>query len=292
MNPGMATEANEVVSGTLDGMRRLVPLVIALTSVLAVLGIVRVTLASAAGQRWDDAAMATVYAGREAQLTVLSVLGRVSIGLVLAVLVFCVAAALLRGRFDLAIAAVVLVVGANVTTQVLKHVVLERPDFGLGVANSLPSGHTTVAASGAAAVVLVLPRVVRHLAATATAFLTTLVGTSTIVAAWHRPSDVVASLAVTAVWAGFVGSSLPGRWSLTRHEVTGAVLGSGAAVTALVAVGVRPVLGWDGFAEATLVLGAVSALTAVFTMAVCTAVPRAASPVGVAGPPTLDPVRA
>ena len=61
------------------------------------------------------------------------------------VLVAIVAAA--RRRPTLAGRALGAVVGANVTTQILKDYVLTRPSLGVttGVVNSLPSGHTTVA---------------------------------------------------------------------------------------------------------------------------------------------------
>ncbi|RQX13544.1 PA-phosphatase, partial [Micromonospora chalcea] len=73
--------------------------------------------------------------------------------------------ALIRGRKALAVTATLLIAGANVTTQLLKHF-LVRPDFGIdperaAAGNSLPSGHTSVAASVAVALILVLPRKLR-----------------------------------------------------------------------------------------------------------------------------------
>ena len=98
----------------------------------------------------------------------------------------------------------------NVTTQLLKHAVLTRPDFGLGTLNSLPSGHTTVVASAVGASLLVAPRLWRPVIAVLGGFATTLTGASTIVAGWHRPSDVIAALAVSLIWTAGVALVLHG----------------------------------------------------------------------------------
>ena len=71
-----------------------------------------VALRTGAGQRLDEWARTTVVAGREAEVTVLSILGRVSIGAVLAVAAACVVLAIVRGRVRLAVAALVVIVGA------------------------------------------------------------------------------------------------------------------------------------------------------------------------------------
>ncbi len=113
------------------------------------------------------------------------------------------AIALIRKRWWLAIQAIMLIVGANVTTQLLKKMVLDRPDFGAVWApgNSLPSGHTTAAASVSLALLLVVPRVWRPWAAVAGAIYTTATGVSTLVGQWHRASDVIAAVFVCGAWA-------------------------------------------------------------------------------------------
>lgn len=235
------------------------------------LGLVVLCLHSATGQRWDDSAMRTVVAGRDTKLTVLSVLGYVSIGAIIIVVVGCALVALLRGKIHLAIGAAIVIAGANVTTQVLKESILSRPDLGLGTLNSLPSGHTTVAASAVGAALLVVPRLSRPLIATAGGLVTTLTGASTIVAGWHRPSDVVAALAVALLWTAGVALFLPGPRHGWIPSAVGALIGCAAALVFLVLIGVRPMTGWDGFTNAALVLGAVSAATALFVTA-CAAV--------------------
>ncbi|GAA1499437.1 hypothetical protein GCM10009827_001020 [Dactylosporangium maewongense] len=115
--------------------------------------------------------------------------------------------ALIRRRVALAVGAILLIGGANVTTQVIK-ALLTRPDLGVdlersGVGNSLPSGHTTIAASVAVAFVLVLPAKARATGALIAAGFAALAGVATLSAGWHRPSDAVAALLVVGAWAAF-----------------------------------------------------------------------------------------
>ncbi|MFI5429695.1 hypothetical protein [Aeromicrobium sp. UC242_57] len=101
--------------------------------------------------------------------------------------------------------------------------------------------------------------------------MTTLTGASTVVAGWHRPSDVVAALAVSLVWTAAVAFFLSGPALPVASNAFAALVGCGAALAFLVLIGVRPVTGWDGFTDAALVLGAVSAATAAFVTA-CAAI--------------------
>jgi len=160
--------------------------------------------------------------------------------------------ALIRGRIALAITATLLIAGANVTTQLLKYG-LSRPDYGVdperaAVGNSLPSGHATVAASVAVALMLVLPRKVRAVGAFIGAGYAAVAGVATLSAGWHRPSDAVAAYLVVGVWAALAGLLLlvtqreqaeiaPGD----AHRVAALVLGLGG-VLALVACGLS--LSW------------------------------------------------
>ncbi|QSB13042.1 phosphatase PAP2 family protein [Natronosporangium hydrolyticum] len=126
--------------------------------------------------------------------------------------------ALMRRRVALAAAATLLIIGANLTTQVLKYAI-ERPEFGVdlervGAGNSLPSGHTTVAASVAVALVLVLPPAVRGVAGLIGGAYAGLAGVATLSAGWHRPSDAVASFLVVGVWAAVAGLVL----AIAHHQ--------------------------------------------------------------------------
>ncbi len=124
--------------------------------------------------------------------------------LVIAVLSLVIIA-LLRFRRDLAVAAVVVVLGSNLTTQVLKRL-LPRPDLGLtettpATLNSLPSGHTTVAFSIAVALVIVSPIALRPLAALAGTVYASATALATLTAGWHRPSDSLAAFFIVTAWA-------------------------------------------------------------------------------------------
>lgn len=120
--------------------------------------------------------------------------------------------ALIRGRVALAVTATLLIVGANLTTQALKYG-LARPDYGIDpqrifAGNSLPSGHATVAASFAVALVLVLPPTVRVPGALLGTGYAAAVGVATLSAGWHRPSDAIAAYLVVGVWAALGGLAL------------------------------------------------------------------------------------
>lgn len=126
----------------------------------------------------------------------------VAIALIIAVLVTIV-----RRNGRVLLVATVAAVLANVFTQLCKHVLLERPDLGVtGYAfNSLPSGHTALAASAVLVVFLVSSRRSRPTVATVGAFFTASVGVSTLANQWHRPSDVVAALLLVSFFGCLAG---------------------------------------------------------------------------------------
>ena len=189
-----------------------------------------------------------------------------SVGLATSALVV---AACLRGRADLAISAVVLIAGANVTTQVLKHGIVYHPAVHLP---SLPSGHSTVGASLSVAALMVASRTVRPVVVPVAGFVTTFVGAGTYVGRWHKPSDVIAALAVVLAWTA-VAIWLSQRLTRGRHTQTPSrrdtvfnatvPLGaSGVVGVAFLLLGVRPAAG--GLTETALTLltlGAAGALT-------------------------------
>lgn len=224
---------------------------------------------TAEGQRLDDAALRRVDVDRETTRQVAGLLNNLTIGAALGVLAGCVVVALLRRRFALAIAAVVLVGGANVTTQLAKHELLTRPGLGDPGANTLPSGHTTLAMSLLMAVLLVLPALSRGLVVLVGSVGGTVVGVGMVVAGWHRPSDVVAALGVSLAWAGLVSTALwlrPGASRAGRSATyrISALVGAVVAVALAYAYGVRPDGSWRDLVVhgGTLVgIGLASALT-------------------------------
>jgi membrane-associated phospholipid phosphatase len=110
------------------------------------------------------------------------------------------------GRRREVIVAIVVVAGANLTTQLLKttleHARHKAFEHGIELPwpNSFPSGHTTAAASIAVALLLVAPAAYRLSAAVAGAALTAVVGFAVVILAWHYPSDVLGGLLVVGTW--------------------------------------------------------------------------------------------
>ncbi len=200
--------------------------VAAVVALLAALGVHltwQVFVGTARGQRVDGMAFDGAEHG-QGTLWVLAepVLDVVSNTFVLAGIGVAVLLALVRRRWVLALQVAALIVGANVTTQVLKRWVYDRPDLlpGWDGPNALPSGHTTVAASIAAALLLAAPRGWRPLVALAGAAWAAATGLSTMVGQWHRPSEVVAALFVVLVWGAAVCALTPAS-SLDRPRSPG-----------------------------------------------------------------------
>lgn len=158
---------------------------------------------SRAGQTVEDAARRGAEIGQSTLWQVAEpVLDVIDEAFVVIVAVAAVVVAIMRRRPQLAVSVAIVMGGANLTTQVLKRMVLERPEYIDSIDNSLPSGHTTVAASAAVALVFVVPAVARPLTAMLGAAYTAAIGVSTMIGGWHRPADVVAAIAVTLMWAG------------------------------------------------------------------------------------------
>lgn len=185
-----------------------------------------------------------------------------------------------RAWFPLVVA-VTAAMAAVVTTQLLKNVVLTRPDLGVDGydPNSFPSGHTTVAAASALVVFLVASPHTRWLAGTIGAAFAVAAGVSTLVSLWHRPSDVIAALLVVAFWgcvAGAVLTRAGGRQRTTgiptparvglKLQTWIAVL---AAIVTAVAAGIGAT-GAFGISDAPVAyLGAVTAIVTVgFVLAI------------------------
>lgn len=113
--------------------------------------------------------------------------------------------ALRFGRRRDALAALILVAGANLTTQILKAALAHpryEPILGyrqIGSA-SFPSGHATAALSIALAFVLAVPRSWRPSTALAGAIFSLAIGCSVLVLNRHFPSDVLGGWLVVGAW--------------------------------------------------------------------------------------------
>jgi membrane-associated phospholipid phosphatase len=114
-----------------------------------------------------------------------------------------VAIAFVRGHPRLGLAAGAVLVGANLTTQILKPL-LANPRGTVGeysvAAEAFPSGHATAAMSLALAAVMVAPARLRPLVGSVGAMFALAVGFAIVSLDWHFPSDVAGGYLVAAAW--------------------------------------------------------------------------------------------
>jgi membrane-associated phospholipid phosphatase len=118
-----------------------------------------------------------------------------------------------RRRPGDALAALVVVAGANVTTQLLKALLAHpRAQVLLGGSGAhqiaFPSGHTTAAFSIGIAFTFVLPRNLAPAILALAAAFGAAVGGSVVVITWHYPSDAVGGFLVAAGWGFAVLAAL------------------------------------------------------------------------------------
>lgn len=149
------------------------------------------------GQGLDTVMMAAITSLEMPQF--LTITASVPLLVVLAVLVAAIA--IVRRRYALAFRALVVIAGANGTTQLLK-LLLIRPYFGVGfdLENSFPSGHATFAASLGIALIVVAPTGWRLAAAFAATLWIASMGFAVVQLGWHRPSDVLGAICVCVLW--------------------------------------------------------------------------------------------
>lgn len=250
-----------------DPMSAVRAFAVGIAATLALVGLYLVFVRTAEGQRVDQSALNHLGWSTAARDSVSTILDVITIGGMALVLASCVTIALARRRWTLAVGAVVLVGVSNIATQVLKHQILTRPDFGYADLNSFPSGHTTVAASMAMAALLVVPRTFRWLVAVVGSVSVGVTGVGTVVAGWHRPSDVLAALCVTLAVGSVVVAVLtigrgtdPGAPPPARTLAVVAALPVAAAV--FMALGVRPDGTTKDLVLHVLVMGVLATITA------------------------------
>ncbi len=122
---------------------------------------------------------------------------------------FCAAPvliALARRRLWVTLAVVTILLGANVTTQLLKPLLAEPRPANLLAGTlppapaSWPSGHATAAMSLALCLVLAVPARARPFVAALGAAFAVAVSYSFLTLEWHYPSDVLGGFLVAAIW--------------------------------------------------------------------------------------------
>ncbi|ABS01750.1 phosphoesterase PA-phosphatase related [Kineococcus radiotolerans SRS30216 = ATCC BAA-149] len=167
---------------------------------------------------------------------------------------------LLRGRPGKAAQGLVVAAGTLGLTEVLKLVLLERPELAQtygATANSLPSGHTSAVLGLALGVLVAAPRWLRPPLALAGAVAAGAMGAFVVADGWHRVSDVLASALVGALVLCLV-QVLPGRDERRRGRLLAlALVVPAASAVALVVV----YAGGAPLPVSYLAAGAVVALT-------------------------------
>jgi PAP2 superfamily len=214
------------------------------------------------GQSLDQAGMDVVAGDEETTRRLVGVLGNVSLGSIAIAVIVLIGTAVVRERYGAAAAAAALVVGANITTQAIK-ALTDRADHGYLTVESFPSGHATVVVSLVFAALLVAPDAARTTVSFVGSGAITVTAAATLVASWHRPSDIIGALLVSLAW----GTAVLAVWSIVRGGMPGvaparthrifATTGVVLAVAGLLAVGVRPGGGWGGFLDAGVVLAGI-----------------------------------
>lgn len=234
------------------------PLSLAAVALLLLAAVYVLALGTSTGLEIDDDAIPLGLAGPDfdrAETATDRLLGTVSIGTLFLAGAGIVAIALVRRRPRHAVAAVALMAGANIATQLLKPL-LDQADplggdamrFSEGV---FPSGHATVAMSLALALVIVVPPQVRPVTAVVAGLYAAVMGVGLLLLGWHFPSDVIGGFLLTAAFAAAAIAWLRAGGDdgspptvvpavRVRAGVIAALLLAGAvAVGAAVAVGVR-----------------------------------------------------
>ena len=151
------------------------------------------------GPRWERAHAALHVAVESVSIATMALVGAAAI-----------LYALRRGRRDLALAAAGILVGANVTTSVLKPLLaLADPLGGESeriVSGAYPSGHATATMSLALVTVLAAPRIWRLWVAFIASSYVAVVGVGLVALVAHQPSDVVGGFLVAVAWAAGIAS--------------------------------------------------------------------------------------
>lgn len=190
--------------GLTETQRVTVLVAIAVVCLALVAGLYIAAVRTHVGQRADEAAIIGRTTDRVVQRATTHVLNTISVTSLILAGIALGLLALSRRRPRLAIGVGVMVIAANITTQLLKTELLTRPDLlqrpHAASTPSFPSGHATVAMSLALGFVLVVPPRLRVLAGSIGITYAVLIGAGTLTGGWHRPSDVIAAYLITTTW--------------------------------------------------------------------------------------------
>lgn len=195
--------------------------VIAGVSAVLVLVVYLVAVQTVDGQLVENAALRGAgEAGRRNIVQATDALDRITVYSLAAAVLLVAGAALLRRRWDLAVAGVGVIVGGQVIVQGLQRV-LPRPELvpvsKADLGNSFPSGHTAVAMTVLFATLIVVPYRWRGVALLIVMTWAVGIGHYTLTAKWHRLSDTLAADAIALGLAALASWWLDRRGALHRY---------------------------------------------------------------------------
>ncbi|QPZ38017.1 phosphatase PAP2 family protein [Paramicrobacterium chengjingii] len=183
------------------------------------------------GQRVEDRVLdSSLYSERSPLLALVTV---PNLAIALAVIVLI--GALRRAWADTVIAAAAMGL-SNVLGQLLKHQILQRPDFSIDAVNTFPSGHTIAFTSIAFALVIVLPHAVRPLVMPVFSAVLGLVSAQLVVFGWHRPSDIVGGALLVLAVTATVSAFRPATGRFARGSATASARKSLSVISLVIAI--------------------------------------------------------
>ncbi len=268
----VGVELNQRLTGS-PRRRALVLLAICSACVVLVAVLYLGAVRTRTGQRADEAGMVGRTTNARVQTAAADVLDTISVGSFVVVGSTLGILALARRRPRLAVGIGIMILAANVSTQLLKSTFLSRPDLlhrseVAASSPSFPSGHATVAMSLGLAFLLVVPPRLRRLAGVTGVAYAVVIGAGTLTRQWHRPSDVIGGFLVAAAWAAalaawlvaFRGTGDPEaalRPAMLSELLSGKRLVGGGVILVLSAslISALVLLVFDGRALSTVELG-------------------------------------
>lgn len=187
---------------TISPARRLL---LALILVVLAAGLQVIAVQTVAGQIVDDAAMNGFReaTGQWSRIAV-AALEVVTLPATATIFGLSLLGTGLQRRFTAFLQILIVAGGANISAQIIKHELVDRPLFGGSVVatpNSFPSGHVVLIASVVFALTMAAPRILRPFVGAVFGIWGALAALGTMVAGWHRPSDVVGSALLVSAWA-------------------------------------------------------------------------------------------
>lgn len=182
------------------------PLVVAGALVIVLVAVYLVALGTGTGRRLDnDAVFYAAQGGLRIRGFAGDVIRSIDIGTLVLFGGGMLALSLARRQLDSAVIAPLALLGATATSEILKPVLGRlAAHAGAGprtIADSFPSGHSTIAMAVGLGFLLLAPRRLRLAVGLAGALYATAMGTSLVVLHSHYPSDVVGGYLVAAIWS-------------------------------------------------------------------------------------------